>query len=433
MISRIAPLFMMLAAVALLAGSCAGFPKTTGRGPKRFTLIVTGGTAGALEPQGCACRRLGGMARRAGLIARERSPGAPVLVLDSGNLLFRPGTPAGREDLDNAQCLLNCAGRMHTAALNVSARDCAAGADFLKKNAAATALISSNLQDGTTGEPLFAPFLTTALSGVRIGIFGLTGRDGSSAAHGIRVEDPAASARRAVSALQRADCDVIVLLSQLTGEQNRQLLAEVSGIHFVLGSCDEPPDDSPARAGDGYTIAPGQHGTHAAVLDCMLEGRGPAFEYAGGTRSGGPDARQVQPGKPPSRGRFTVRLAALDGSVPADPDMEPLLETCREEHVRRDLQARHLRYNDSVPAVDMSGLDESGKKRAVRLMNELSCPDRSIAQCAADTQLCRDMGLLVVKSVRAGLSDGTVRFKVLRAMQARERPGDIPLDKPARQ
>jgi len=431
MINRIASLFILLAAVSLMAAACAGIPKPAARGPKRFVLLATNGTAGALEAQGCACRRLGGMARRAGCIARARVAGPPVLVLDSGNLLFAHGGDPGPQERQAARVLLDCISRMQTTAVNVSARDCAAGADFLQKSSAGPALVSANLRDSTTGELLFAPFLTRSVNRARIGIFGLTGPDTMPEGPGIRVDDPLSSARKAVGALQRAGCDVVVLLSQLTDEQNRQLLAQVPGIHFVLGSSEAQPGGEPIRCADAHIISPGQHGTHAALVDCTLEGSGPVFVHAGETPFEKPGAAPTPSGPQTARGRFTLVIRALGSDVPADPDIELLVENFRAERAGRRLQADGVRYLEAVPGIDMRGLDETDRKRAVRLMNELSCTNSTIALRAADTQLCRDMGRVVVEGVRAGLSDGAVQFRVVRETQARLRARDIPLDKPS--
>lgn len=431
MLSRSSTLLIMLSAACLMMNACALFPCPATRARGRFTLIAANGTAGALEPQGCACRRLGGMARRAGLIAAERAVGLPVLVLDSGNLLFEADTRPNPKDLHSAQCLLDTSMRMHAAAINVAARDCAAGSKFLKNNFDERILVSSNLCDAITGQPLFNPFLVTTLSSLRIGILGLTGPEGTPGDHGILVADPLPSGRRAAEALQRKGCDIVILLSQLTGEQNRLLTSEVPGIHFVIGSSDGTPEDRPLPCGNAHIISPGQHGTHAAVIVCTVEDPSAALTFAEETLSEGTDTARPMDKTQHSGNSFTYRLAALDDTVPADPGIEVLLESFRQERLRRELRTDGLRYLDAVPAVDMDGLDQAGRSRAIRLMNTISCADNSIAQCASDAGLCRDMAVQVVTGVREGLSDGAVQFKVMREIQARRSKPDIPLDKPA--
>jgi hypothetical protein len=138
---------------------------------------------------------------------------------------------------------------------------------------------------------------------------------------------------------------------------------------------------------------------------------------------------QPQSDAQPASGRFTVRLAALDNSVPNDPGAALLLETFRQERARRQLNSRALHYHDSVPSVDMSGLTEAGRKRAVRLMNEIACTNRPIAACTTESQQCRDMARMIAEGVRSGLGDGAVQFSVLREMQSRARSLDVQLDK----
>lgn len=431
-IYRIHVLLVVLAGMSLLMNACAGTLRLGSQGPQRFTLIVTGGAAGEPTAQGCACRRLGGMERMSGCVGQARAAAPGPLVLNCGNLLFAHNSKPSQQDLQNATFLLHSIRHMQAAAMNVSERDCAAGASFLKEHAGQTALLSSNLRDSATGELLFSPYLITTLNRVRIGIFGLSGASGSAPAHGIRVDDPLLSAAPVVNELKRKGCDVIVLLSQLSEEQNLRLLTGVPGIHFVLGSADAPARAEPLRSGDGYSIAPGQ-GTHVAVLECLLEGRGPAFTHIGAKETEKPSA-QAQSQQTPAeaaRGRFSYQLTALDSTVPSDPAVELLIETLREERLRQAMQEQRLQFRDSVPAVDMGTMTEAGRKRAIRLMNEISCADRRIADCAADTELCRETGRMVTEGVRAGQTDGAIQFTVLRAMQAHTADQDIPLDKPA--
>lgn len=429
---RIPAILIVLAGMSLLMSACASLLRPGSQEPQRFTLIVTSGTAGALTAQGCGCRRLGGIERMSGCVEQTRTTAPSPLVLNCGNLLFAHNSKPSQQDLQNAEFLLQNINHMQATAMNVSERDCAAGADFLKENAGQVALLSSNVRDSATGELLFSPYLITTLNRVRIGIFGLSAASGPTPAHGIRVDDPLLSAAPIVSALQRKGCDVIVLLSQLSEEQNLHLLTGVPDIHFVFGSSDAPARAEPLRFGDGYIIAPGQ-GTHVAVLECLLEGRGPAFTHIGAKETEEPPAHAQPQQTPaqPARGRFSYQLTALDSTVPSDPAIELLLETLREDRLRQAMQKQQLHFSNTVPAVDIEGLTEAGRKRAIRLMNEISCGDRRIAECAADTELCRETGRMVAECVRAGQTDGAIQFTVLRAMQTRTADQDIPLDKPA--
>ena len=431
-IHRIHVFLVVLAGMSLLMSACAGTLRPGSQEPQRFTLIVTGGSAGEPTAQGCACRRLGGMERMSGCVSQTRTAAPGPLVLNCGNLLFPHSSEPSQQDLQTAELLLHSIRHMQAAAMNVSERDCAAGAGFLKEHAGQTALLSANLSDSATGELMFSPYLITTINRVRIGMFGLSGASGSTPAHGIRVDDPLLSAAPVVSALQRKGCDVIVLLSQLSEEQNLRLLTGVPGIHFVLGSSDTPARAEPLRSGDGYSIAPGQ-GTHVAVLECLLEGRGPAFTHikAKQTETTPAQAQSQQTPAEPGRGRFSYQLTALDSTVAPDPAVELMLETLREDRLRQAMQAQQLPFRPTVPAVDIEGLTEAGRKRAIRLMNEISCADRRIADCAADTELCRETGRMVAEGVRAGQTDGAIQFTVQREIQSRTQDQDIPLDKPA--
>jgi 2',3'-cyclic-nucleotide 2'-phosphodiesterase (5'-nucleotidase family) len=417
---RIFASVILLAAVSLLAGACAGIMTPAGREPRRFTLVVTNGTAGALEAQGCGCRRLGGLERRAGFISGIRAVEPATLILDSGNLLA--GNAADQAERQDTGFLLTALRHIRTTAVNMSANDCAADADFIKKTAGQTSLLSANLRDSVTGELLFAPQLIHTVNRVRIGIFGLSAPPVSPTPVPVRVDEPTESARTTVSTLQRAGCDVIVLLSQLSETQNLGLLREVPGIHFVFGSTDAPARAEALRSGNGYAVAPGPNGTHAVVLEGLIEGRAGAFIPADQNTT----HDTISPDTP-VLGRFTLRLQALDSSVGTDPDIELLLEACREDRLRRELQERGLHYRDAVGAVDFSGMTETERRRAVRLMNEITYNNRRLAECSTDIQLCRDMARMITEGVRSSRSDGSIQFAVQRELQARSRA--VQLDK----
>jgi 5'-nucleotidase/UDP-sugar diphosphatase len=100
-------------------------------------------------------------------------------------------------------------------------------------------LISANLIDLSLGTPIFPPYVIKKVKNVRIAFFGLLSPDINSAIQKTAgekafIKDPVETAQDIIEKL-RGQADIIILLSDLGLENDRELLKKVSGIHLVLG------------------------------------------------------------------------------------------------------------------------------------------------------------------------------------------------------
>lgn len=96
------------------------------------------------------------------------------------------------------------------------------------------------------GEPLdgTADSRMIEVGGFRIGFFGLISPETatlSSPGPGIRFEDPLAVARRVTGELREAGADLVVALTHLGFQRDRELLRQVEGLDIVLGGHDHEP------------------------------------------------------------------------------------------------------------------------------------------------------------------------------------------------
>lgn len=82
---------------------------------------------------------------------------------------------------------------------------------------ASFALVSANVLDSATGEPLFPAHVVLQQGGHKIAVVGLTGLDDMVGGRslGLKATDPIASARVAV-ARAREEADAVIVLSHLT-------------------------------------------------------------------------------------------------------------------------------------------------------------------------------------------------------------------------
>lgn len=145
----------------------------SGRSDAAYRVLATADTEGHLSP----CRScpvgvgLGGMARRAALLAKARAQDPELLLVDAGNFLFGP------ESNDSRGAVMVAAyNAIHYDAVNLSYRDFRLGKDRTLEllREAKFDVVSANLLDEKTGNPLFRPYIVRRVgSGRRVGFLGL--------------------------------------------------------------------------------------------------------------------------------------------------------------------------------------------------------------------------------------------------------------------
>ena len=167
------------------------------------------------------------------------------MLLDSGN--FTGSTSAAGEIKTRA--LLEGMVRLGYAAVNVGERDVRLGYDELVKRTEHVDLpfVSTNIVRQDNQEPVFLPHhIVEAASAdstrkLRVGIVGVarhnpmflkSGPEGSN----LVIVEPSEPVRREVAALRAKGVDLVVLLTAMPANLARRLVADVSGIDFVIGS-----------------------------------------------------------------------------------------------------------------------------------------------------------------------------------------------------
>lgn len=181
-------------------------------------LIATADTEGHVEPcTSCpGSAGLGGLARRATLLATERANSPDVLLVDAGNAFF-----GGQSGVSQGKVVAAAYQRIRYDAVNVSYRDFRLGKAHtleLLKSANLPA-ISANVLDSGTGQPLFAPFIMKRIGTSRVAIIGVTESPAALDAlpelreqlEGIRIAPPVDALAQWLPKLH-AQADSIVLL-----------------------------------------------------------------------------------------------------------------------------------------------------------------------------------------------------------------------------
>jgi len=448
--SKSAALLLATLAALLLAG-CAGMRPAAREAPlaqTRLTILFGNAGRGAFEPAGCGCRLRGGLARRAQFVQDARTAHPAVMLFDTGNLLFDKAEPeAGAAARIRADYMLAALARMGTDVMNVGPCDCSAGCDYVAAKAAelGLTLVSANITRGPGQGALFQPYVMKEFGEISIGIFGLAGHPERPGRHPgtIALESPVQKAEETLRQLKREGCQLVVLLSQLTLEENRLVAAQVPGIHFILGS--SAPDQLPAPEVVGSTtiLVPGAGGSSLGMLELDLANRADDF-YDISVRAALEHSAQELESKQLSaadqaearsllqqqariqeqraalafRNSFRYTVHGLDGSLSEDPAVQLLVQRYKEDLLKSRVPA----YKESVTGIDLAGLSEAQRRMAMRLMNELACGESgSIADAAAADPRCNELAGMIVDRIRRGATEGEVRYAVLYASQQQKK------------
>lgn len=171
------------------------------------------------------------------------SEGRKILLVDTGNLLFRKPahTETKRRDaLLRADLLIQSYNDMGYDAVNLGEKDLTMGVRFLSDLArkAKFPFVSANLQDKKTGKTNFKPYVVKEIAGLKIGIFGLLDDVFNPALQEkepeLTIAEPIVTSRALTRSL-REYCDILVVLSQLGESKDKKLARANPRIDLILG------------------------------------------------------------------------------------------------------------------------------------------------------------------------------------------------------
>jgi len=246
----------------LLGAFLAAIPFLSSCGPQRpdtpsLTVLFTGTLLGKAEPCGCFTGDFGGLVRISQYVSQTKLQSEqPVLYFDLGDLFF------DKSQLNNLE-LLQFPLKAHMMAEALTQAGCDAwcpgdydfsnGLPLLQELNEATPypFLLANVKDAKTGKPVFERWTTIAAGGLKVGVFGLLGRELNDPAAasasldlhvaralsrprlGLRVRDPIETARELVPEM-RKQCDYVILLGHVGNAEAKAIAAAVPGIDLIL-------------------------------------------------------------------------------------------------------------------------------------------------------------------------------------------------------
>ncbi|MGZ4112015.1 MAG: bifunctional metallophosphatase/5'-nucleotidase, partial [Tumebacillaceae bacterium] len=141
-------------------------------------------------------------------------------------------------------------------------------------NESETPVLNANLFDDVSREayPFFDPYLIVERGGVRIGVLGLTVPFSDFyKMFGVYCEHPRETFERVLPEIKAQGVDLIVLLSHLGLNSDKQIAVEIPGIDIILGGHSHHVLEEPLRVGDTLICQTGCYGANYGHLTIEWE------------------------------------------------------------------------------------------------------------------------------------------------------------------
>jgi 2',3'-cyclic-nucleotide 2'-phosphodiesterase (5'-nucleotidase family) len=178
------------------------------------------------------------------MVAQERAKGDSLLLLDGGDsLMSEPVQPLSLES--QGRLVIEAMNLLGYDAIALGERDLLLGPDALRQriDEADFPVLSANVRLAETGELLASPYTILNVGGLSIGIIGLTGTSPDSPP-AFTISDPIAAAEDILKEVE-PQADLIVVLSHLGWDRNKELADQVSAIDVVISGGMQKLDDQP--------------------------------------------------------------------------------------------------------------------------------------------------------------------------------------------
>ncbi len=336
-------LSLLISFAAFLGAEAPAPPGSTSH---PITIVYSVNSFGSLEPMGCPHKILhdGGLPRRMTCLRQLAAAQGPLLILDGGSAFFPDIDKAQDGDREklllNAEYICEAYNRMGYRAMAVGTSDLLLGLGELTHISERTkfTLLSANLAG--PGGPPFKTSAVFEVGGVKVGVIGLL-LDSIGRIYlervlpGGKVLPVIPAAQKAVQDL-RGKADLIVLLSHVKQEVNRQLAREVGGIDIVIDPSIEYANHHPRikdedweeQVGKTLILRADGNGSTVGVLEIDFRGPGTGIgsrarlaELEGKVKDGAADEGERSELKDlQGRSLYGLRRLPLSPHYPDDPE-----------------------------------------------------------------------------------------------------------------
>ncbi len=274
---RVLCIALVTTAVAALVG-CSSQPRYSG--PRSLTILHTNDIHGKFTTTPATWRDgnppIGGMANLSAYVVEERAKGPSILV-DAGD--FMTGNPICDYEVGGVEggALVDMMNALDYDAICLGNHEFDHGLEALEELAGRieAPFLCANVYRPRGGLTAGAPYTIVERGGVRVGIVGLMTEDlyGVAAPRmlaGTKVTSMVEEARKAVAAIDDRT-DLIVLLTHIGVDGDRQLAREVAGVDVIVGGHSHTRLSDPAVENGVIIVQAGAHNRNLGRLDLVVE------------------------------------------------------------------------------------------------------------------------------------------------------------------
>jgi hypothetical protein len=204
---------------------------------EEITLLFSGQTHAMLYPCHCPKEPDGGIARRAALVKEARAKFPNTLLLDAGSFfaggLFDEYTQNTQLDIERSKINLRAMELMGYDAAAIGNDEFNFGKEFLADAIAKTKIpfVSANIE--------WDKIMSAGIKKVgdtKIGITAVTSMAVQQKTGGLKFHEPGLAIKKTVSELKKKGADIVILLSNLTEDENSELIKENPGIDIIVSN-----------------------------------------------------------------------------------------------------------------------------------------------------------------------------------------------------
>lgn len=256
--------FSLLSALfSLLSGVCFA---------ERITILYSGQTHAALYHCNCPKEPDGGIARRMSKLKELRLENPDLVLVDSGGFfaggVFDEHSQGVELDKIRNDINLKAMELMNYDALNLGDDEFNFGRDFFlqKLKELKIPFLSANLKIDNA-----LPYLVKKTGNTAMAIIGLANEEARAKSGGLKVEEPVLALSKAISEVKGKKADLILVLSYLGEEKDKELIQKVQGIDIIISGRPAGNAQGPDKIGPSYLVRPIWQGRRLSKIDLEFE------------------------------------------------------------------------------------------------------------------------------------------------------------------
>lgn len=247
----------------------------TVKGPSaavELTLVYTNSLNGRIDTCDCPANPRGGLIKRGTALKELRRNNPNMLLFESGDFItYEP-------DSLGSKYVVLAMKRLGYDAFSLGDQEFTLGVLHARKIADELPVVCNNvmIKNGNSWSSPFPRHRIVERPGVKIGIIGVMGKGvfeyyPDSIKKSVRIGDEVSEIRKDVASLKRKGATMIVLLSHMGMDRDKELQPKLDGVHVIVGGHTQNLIANPEIRSNSIIVQAGADGAHIGVLKLRFE------------------------------------------------------------------------------------------------------------------------------------------------------------------